>query len=56
VAKALVCGRKLPKKGPYISSPNIVTVIKPRDMRWAGHVAGMVEKRNGYRPSVGKSE
>jgi len=27
------------------SSPNIVRVIKSRRMRWAGHVAGMVEER-----------
>ena len=26
-------------------SPNIVQVIKSRRMRWAGHVARMVEKR-----------
>jgi hypothetical protein len=25
-------------------------------MRWAGHVAGMGEKRNAYRISVGKTE
>ena len=30
-------------------SPNIVRVIKPRVMRWAGHVAGMGEKRGAYR-------
>jgi hypothetical protein len=29
-------------------SPNIITVIKSRRMRWAGHVARM-EKRNAYR-------
>jgi len=27
------------------SSPNIVRVIKPRRMRWAGHVARMGEER-----------
>jgi len=27
------------------SSPNIVRVIKSRRMRWAGHVALMVEER-----------
>ena len=27
------------------SSPNIVRVIKSRRMRWAGHVARMVEER-----------
>jgi hypothetical protein len=27
------------------SSPNIMWVIKPRRMKWAGHVARMGEKR-----------
>jgi hypothetical protein len=31
-------------------------MIKPRKMRWAGHVARMGEKRNAYRVLVGKSE
>jgi hypothetical protein len=31
------------------SSPSIITIIKPRRMRWAGHVARMGEKRNMYR-------
>ena len=31
------------------SSPNIVWVIKFRRMRWAGHVARMVEERRAYR-------
>ena len=35
-------------------SPNIVWVIKPRRMRWAGHVASMGEKRGVYRILVGK--
>jgi len=30
-------------------SPNIVRVIKPRRMRWAGHVARMGEERRVYR-------
>ena len=30
-------------------SPNIVRVIKSRRMRWAGHVAGMGERRGLYR-------
>ena len=36
------------------SSPNIVWVIKSRRMRWAGHVARMVEEREVYRVLVGK--
>jgi len=36
------------------SSPNIVRVIKSRRMRWAGHVARMVEERGLYRLLVGK--
>jgi hypothetical protein len=31
------------------SSPSIIRMIKPRRMRWAGHVAQMGEKRNAYR-------
>jgi hypothetical protein len=38
------------------SSPSIIKVIKPRRMRWTGHVARMGEKRNAYRILVGKSE
>ena len=30
-------------------SPNIVRVIKWRKMRWAGHVARVVERRGVYR-------
>jgi hypothetical protein len=30
------------------SSPSIIRIIKSRRMRWAGHVAGMGEKRNAY--------
>jgi hypothetical protein len=29
-------------------SPSIVTVIRPRNMRWAGHVARMGEVRGAY--------
>jgi hypothetical protein len=36
------------------SSPSIIRIIKSRRMRWAGHVAVMVEKRNSYRFLVGK--
>jgi hypothetical protein len=38
------------------TSPNIVRVIKPRRMRWAGHVARMGEERGMYRVLVGKPE
>jgi hypothetical protein len=36
------------------SSPSIIRITKSRRMRWAGHVAQMGEKRNGYRLLVGK--
>jgi hypothetical protein len=38
------------------SSPNIIRVIKPRRMRWAGHVARMGEERGAYRILVGRPE
>jgi hypothetical protein len=38
------------------SSPSIIRIIKSRRMRWAGHVAGMGEKRNVYRLLLGKPE
>ena len=38
------------------SLPNIVRVVKSRRMRWAGHVARMVERRGVYRVLVGKPE
>jgi hypothetical protein len=38
------------------SSSSIIRIIESRKMRWAGHVARMAEKRNGYRLLVGKSE
>jgi hypothetical protein len=39
---------------PY--SPNIIRVIKSRRLRWAGHVARVVERRGAYRALVGKPE
>jgi hypothetical protein len=33
----------------FYSSPCTIRTIKPRRMRWAGHVAQMGEKRNAYR-------
>jgi hypothetical protein len=38
------------------SSPSIIGMIRPRRMRWVGHVARMEEKRIVYRLSVGKPE
>jgi hypothetical protein len=38
------------------SSPDIITQIKSRRMRWAGHVARMGEKRKLYKVLVGKPE
>jgi hypothetical protein len=38
------------------SLPNIVRVVKWRQMRWAGHVARMEEYRGVYRVLVGKPE
>ena len=37
-------------------SPNIVRVIKLRNMKWAGHVARMLKRRGVYRILVGKPE
>jgi hypothetical protein len=37
-------------------SPNIITVIKSRKMKWAGHVACVEEKRGAYRILVGRSD
>jgi hypothetical protein len=38
------------------SSPIIIKIIKSRGMRWAGHVARMVDKGNVYSIWVGKPE
>jgi hypothetical protein len=38
------------------SLPSVIRIIKPRWMRWAGHVARMGEKWNTYRLLVGKPE
>jgi hypothetical protein len=50
--------RKLHSEELHIlySSPNIITQIKSRIMRWAGHVARMGEERNVYRVLMGKAE
>jgi hypothetical protein len=42
-------------RGLY-SSPSIIRIMKPRRMRWAGHVARMGEKINAYRLLVRKPE
>jgi hypothetical protein len=36
-------------------SPSIIRIMKWRRMRWAEHVARMVEKRNTYRLLVEKA-
>jgi hypothetical protein len=36
--------------------PNIIGVIKPRKMRWEGHVARLKERRRAYRLLLGKRE
>jgi hypothetical protein len=38
------------------SLPNIIRMIKSRKMRWAGHVALMVAKRNAYTILIRKPE
>jgi hypothetical protein len=38
------------------SSPSIITMIKSKRMRSAGHVAQMEDKRNAYRLLVGRPE
>jgi len=50
--------RKLHRKelSDVYSSPNIVQLIKARNMRWAGHVARMGERGGVYRVLVGKPE
>jgi hypothetical protein len=50
--------RRLRNKELYAlySSPNIIRVIKPRRLRWAGLVARMGERRGAYRALVGKPE
>jgi hypothetical protein len=35
--------------------PNIIRIIKSGRIRWAGHVAGIGEKRNAYGFSDGKT-
>jgi hypothetical protein len=37
-------------------SPYIICVIKPRSLRWAGHVAHMGDRRGTYRVLLGRPE
>jgi hypothetical protein len=46
--------RKLHNEDLHNSLPNIIRMIKPRRIRWAGHVARMRKRRNTYRILVGK--
>jgi hypothetical protein len=50
--------RRLHNKKLYAlySSLNIIRVMKPRRLRWAGHVACMGKRRGAYRVLVGKPE
>jgi hypothetical protein len=50
--------RKLHNEGLHnlYSSPDIITQVKSRGMRWAGHVARMGEERKVYKVLVGKPE
>jgi hypothetical protein len=38
----------------FYSSPNIFRGIKPKEIRWAGHIACNVVKRGAYRVLVRK--
>jgi hypothetical protein len=38
------------------SSPSIIRMIKPRKMKWAGHVARVVERKNACRILEGNPE
>jgi hypothetical protein len=42
--------------GRLYSLPNIVRIVKSRQMSWAGHVARMGEDRGVHRVLVGKPE
>jgi hypothetical protein len=50
------CWRKLHSEGLYnlYPSPNIITTIKSKRMRWKGYVARMGEKRNAFMIFCGK--
>jgi hypothetical protein len=38
------------------SSPNIITIIKSKRMRWAGYIAYVRQKRNAYRFLMRKTQ
>jgi hypothetical protein len=40
----------------WYSTPSIIRMIKSRRMRWAGHIARMVEKKTAYRLLLGRPE
>jgi hypothetical protein len=48
--------RKLHNEELHNSLPSIIRMIKSRMLRWAGHVARIVAKRNAYSILVGKPE
>jgi hypothetical protein len=50
--------RKLHNEELHIlySSPDIISQVKSRRMRWVGHVARVGEERKVYKVSVGKPE
>jgi hypothetical protein len=52
------CWRKLHNEELHnlYSSPSVIIMIKPRRLRWAGHVEHTSEKRNAYTILVGKPE
>jgi hypothetical protein len=50
--------RKLSNEELYdlYSSQNIIRAVKPRRLKWTGHVARMGERRSAYRVLMGKPE
>jgi hypothetical protein len=51
-----IMGYEAEKLHNLYSSQSIIRMIKSRKLRWAGHVAGIGEKRNVYEILVGKPE
>jgi hypothetical protein len=50
------CKTRCQKVNDLYWTPNIITVIKSRIKRWAGHAARMGERRGVYRVLMGKTE